>query len=97
MRNEGSVHRRRMELEDKAKFAASVWLAEFVQFVAALSAFILISIHFVLGSESFLEYKKKLWFSKADLIKSNFLLITHFIACTIFIKASIWICIKIGG
>ena len=30
-------HRRRMELEDKAKVVASVWGAEFIQFLAALA------------------------------------------------------------
>ena len=30
-------HRRRMELEDKAKVFASVWGAEFVQFLAMLA------------------------------------------------------------
>ena len=30
------IHRRRMELEDKAKGVASVWGEEFVQFLAAL-------------------------------------------------------------
>ena len=30
-------HRRRMELEDKAKVVASVWGEEFVQFLAALA------------------------------------------------------------
>ena len=34
---EGSIHRRSMELEDKAKVVASVWGAEFVQFLAALA------------------------------------------------------------
>ena len=31
-----SNHRRRMELEDKAKVVVSVWGTEFVQFLAAL-------------------------------------------------------------
>ena len=31
------VHTRRMELEDKAKVIASVWWADFVQFLAALA------------------------------------------------------------
>ena len=30
-------HRRRIELEDKAKVVASVWGTEFVQFLAALA------------------------------------------------------------
>ena len=31
-------HRRRIELEDKAKVVASVWGTEFVQFLAALAS-----------------------------------------------------------
>ena len=33
---EGYNHRRRIELEDKAKVVVSVWGTEFVQFLAAL-------------------------------------------------------------
>ena len=32
-----ATHRRRIELEDKAKVVASVWGTEFVQFLAALA------------------------------------------------------------
>ena len=33
------IHRRRMELEDKAKVVASDWGTEFVKFLAALAVF----------------------------------------------------------
>ena len=36
-RNESAIHRRRMEREAKAKVNASVWGAEFVQFLATLA------------------------------------------------------------
>ena len=32
-----SRHRRRIELEEKAKVVASVWVAEFVKLIAALA------------------------------------------------------------
>ena len=35
-----NMHRRRMEREAKAKVVASVWGAEFIQFLAALAVFL---------------------------------------------------------
>ena len=36
---QGQYHRRRMELENKAKVVASDWGPEFIQFLAALAVF----------------------------------------------------------